>query len=246
MLRVDLREFARGLREVLVVEEKRAFLELFAKDVLYGAPDRPRIVGKRDEEDRLLTEVVGELDPDMIAHVIAKRIARRLRIESVDDHRHPAFTAALKLYDSVFPEKERIGREYFVELLAEKRLGLLEPFNLHFLVARKQGRVVGLATASYLAVVNMGFVGYLAVDPQLKGARIGSRLRARLVAVLRRYPFVRLPGDVYFIERLPVRPEAGDFIAVVLAALTLCLAAALYPAWRASKLDPVDAIRRQV
>src|SRR5262245_31858707 len=49
-----VREFARGLQEILVVEEKRAFLELFAKDVLYGWPDRPRIVGKYDEEERPL------------------------------------------------------------------------------------------------------------------------------------------------------------------------------------------------
>jgi lipoprotein-releasing system permease protein len=77
------------------------------------------------------------------------------------------------------------------------------------------------------------------------GTLLGSGLGLALIAVLRRYPFVRLPGDVYFIERLPVRPEAGDFAAVILAALTLCLAAALYPAWRASLLDPVEAIRRQ-
>jgi lipoprotein-releasing system permease protein len=76
------------------------------------------------------------------------------------------------------------------------------------------------------------------------GTGIGAALGAGLVAVLKRYPFVRLPGDVYFIERLPVRPEAGDFAAVILAALGLCLAAALYPAWRASRLDPVEAIRR--
>jgi lipoprotein-releasing system permease protein len=78
------------------------------------------------------------------------------------------------------------------------------------------------------------------------GTGIGAALGGGLIAVLRRYPFVRLPGDVYFIEKLPVRPEAGDFAAVILAALTLCLAAALYPAWRASLLDPVEAIRRQV
>jgi len=76
------------------------------------------------------------------------------------------------------------------------------------------------------------------------GTGIGAALGAGLVAVLKRYPFVRLPGDVYFIERLPVRPEVGDFAAVILAALGLCLAAALYPAWRASRLDPVEAIRR--
>ena len=77
------------------------------------------------------------------------------------------------------------------------------------------------------------------------GTGLGAVLGGVVIAVLRRFPFVRLPGDVYFIERLPVRPEVGDFAAVILAAFTLCLAAALYPAWRASRLDPVDAIRRQ-
>ena len=77
------------------------------------------------------------------------------------------------------------------------------------------------------------------------GTVLGTALGASLIAVLKRYPFVRLPGDVYFIERLPVRPELGDFTAVILAALALCLTAALYPAWRASLLDPVEAIRRQ-
>ena len=77
------------------------------------------------------------------------------------------------------------------------------------------------------------------------GTGFGSALGLGLIAFLERYPIVRLPGDVYFLERLPVRPELGDFAAVLLAALSLCLAAAVYPAWRASLLDPVDAIRRQ-
>lgn len=76
------------------------------------------------------------------------------------------------------------------------------------------------------------------------GVGLGLVLGGGLIAVLARYPFIRLPGDVYFIEKLPVRPEAGDFVAVVLAALALCLAAAWYPAWQAARLDPVDAIRR--
>jgi lipoprotein-releasing system permease protein len=78
------------------------------------------------------------------------------------------------------------------------------------------------------------------------GTGLGLALGAALITVLSRYPFVRLPGDVYFIERLPVRPEGGDFAAVIVAALALCLGAALYPAWRASKLDPVEAIRRPI
>jgi lipoprotein-releasing system permease protein len=77
------------------------------------------------------------------------------------------------------------------------------------------------------------------------GTLLGVILGSVLIAILDRYPVVRLPGDVYFIERLPVLPQAGDFAAVILAALVLCLAAALQPAWRAASLDPVEAIRRQ-
>ncbi len=79
-----VREFARGLEEVLVIEEKRPFLELFAKDILYGWADRPRIVGKADEEERPLVPILGELDSDLIARAIAKRLGRKLRIESVE------------------------------------------------------------------------------------------------------------------------------------------------------------------
>src|SRR5262245_22336096 len=79
-----VREFARGLQEILVVEEKRSFLEMFAKDVLYGMTDRPQVVGKLDEEDRPLLPPVGEFDSDVIARAIARRLARRIRIDSVD------------------------------------------------------------------------------------------------------------------------------------------------------------------
>jgi indolepyruvate ferredoxin oxidoreductase len=79
-----VREFARGLQEILVIEEKRAFLELFAKDILYVWPDRPLIVGKFDEEERPLVPIGGELDADLIARAIAKRLRRKLRIESVE------------------------------------------------------------------------------------------------------------------------------------------------------------------
>ena len=77
------------------------------------------------------------------------------------------------------------------------------------------------------------------------GTALGAVLGAITIAVLDRYPLISLPGDVYFLETLPVMPQTGDFVAVILAALVLCLAAALYPAWRASLLDPVDAIRKQ-
>ncbi len=77
------------------------------------------------------------------------------------------------------------------------------------------------------------------------GTLVGAVLGAGLIAVLQHYPFIQLPGDVYFIEHLPVRPELGDFVAVIISAFLLCLLAAWYPAWQAARLDPVEAIRRQ-
>ena len=40
------------------------------------------------------------------------------------------------------------------------------------------------------------------------GTALGTVLGGALIFILQRYPFVRLPGDVYFIETLPVRAEA--------------------------------------
>jgi lipoprotein-releasing system permease protein len=52
-----------------------------------------------------------------------------------------------------------------------------------------------------------------------------------------------LPGDVYFINTLPVRLWWGDVTLVATLALVICLCSSLYPSWRASRLVPLEAIR---
>ncbi len=81
-----IREFAVGLDEVLVVEEKRQIIEYQLKEQLYNAPagSRPRVVGKYDEtgewvqvpHDGILLSPNGELTPAAIANVIAARLAK--------------------------------------------------------------------------------------------------------------------------------------------------------------------------
>ncbi|WP_410676386.1 indolepyruvate ferredoxin oxidoreductase family protein [Amycolatopsis sp. cmx-4-68] len=80
-----VREFADGLDEIVVVEEKRAFIETALKDVLYGLPGAPRITGKKDLDGRTLFTELGELDPDGIATGLAKRLPDG--IPPVDAHR---------------------------------------------------------------------------------------------------------------------------------------------------------------
>ena len=71
------RRFAEGLETILVVEEKRALIETQLKDVMYAAPDAPRILGKRDEGDRPLFPAAGRLDGNRIAVEIGRRLLER-------------------------------------------------------------------------------------------------------------------------------------------------------------------------
>ena len=58
-----------------------------------------------------------------------------------------------------------------------------------------------------------------------------------------RYKWVALPSDIYFLEALPVKMQLLDFAAVVVIAVLLSYLGAMYPARRAARLAPVDAIR---
>ena len=70
--------FAGGLDEILVVEEKRGFIENQIKEILYNLPAsaRPRVIGKCEEDGRPLLRASGELDPGGVAQTIAARLAR--------------------------------------------------------------------------------------------------------------------------------------------------------------------------
>lgn len=80
-----VRQFAKGLREVVVVEDKRGFLETLVRDALYGMSDAPGVVGKLDEEGRTLIPSTGEVDADTLPTVLA---ARLLRLRELPEVRH--------------------------------------------------------------------------------------------------------------------------------------------------------------
>ena len=75
--------FATGLREVVVVEDKRGFLELLVKDALYATTGAPAVVGKLDERGHELVASTGEVDPDALAEVLAVRLLRHRDLPAV-------------------------------------------------------------------------------------------------------------------------------------------------------------------
>jgi indolepyruvate ferredoxin oxidoreductase len=72
------RAAARGVEEILVVEEKRSFVERFLREYLYDQAERPRVVGKRDERDAPLIPADGELNADRLRPLLARGLERRL------------------------------------------------------------------------------------------------------------------------------------------------------------------------
>lgn len=72
------RAFGKGLSEILVVEEKQPLLEPYLRDALYGVPDPPTIVGRRDEHGAALLPGFGVLTSDRLARVVAARLAQRV------------------------------------------------------------------------------------------------------------------------------------------------------------------------
>ncbi|HEV8311940.1 MAG TPA: indolepyruvate ferredoxin oxidoreductase family protein [Burkholderiaceae bacterium] len=82
-----LREFAQGLDELLVIEEKAPVVERQVKELLYEMPDsqRPRIAGKADPRGAPLIPATGELRPSRVMPVVAEWLAR---LNPALDRRH--------------------------------------------------------------------------------------------------------------------------------------------------------------
>jgi lipoprotein-releasing system permease protein len=75
------------------------------------------------------------------------------------------------------------------------------------------------------------------------GTCLGCTLGFSACWVLDRYELISLNKDVYFIEHLPFRVEVLDFTLVCFLAVLISFLATIYPAYRASRLDPAEALR---
>jgi lipoprotein-releasing system permease protein len=75
------------------------------------------------------------------------------------------------------------------------------------------------------------------------GTMGGLGLGLGLCAILKKYQFIKLPRDVYYISTLPVTVQWPDVLAIIAAAMAISFLATLYPSWQAARLDPVEAIR---
>ncbi len=159
----------------------------------------------------------------------------------------------------------RTNRQWFESVQIQKRMLFLilalivavAAFNLVSMlvmtVTDKQSdiailRTLGATPRSIMGIFVVqgaasGLIGTLA--GMLLGLLIAFNVGTLVPAIERLLGTTFLPANVYLISRMPSDPRAGDVIPIVIISLLLSFIATLYPSWRASRVEPAQALRHE-
>jgi len=105
---------------------------------------------------------------------------------------------------------------------------------------REIGILTSMGTTSgsitRIFMLNGVVVGFL-------GSTAGTILGLMICYIQQRWSLIPIPGDIYFINKVPVMIQWSDIIAIYISANLICFLATLYPAWVAAKMLPAENIR---
>src|SRR6266446_5953364 len=118
--------------------------------------------------------------------MVAQQPPRNLRIEEIREAGAPWFRQVFDLYEQEFQQGERETLESIGQWLRRKNGGQLQPNDFHLLAAvdSEAETLAGFASFHYLAEIQSGFLGYLAVCPHRRNQGIGSFLFGEVKRVI--------------------------------------------------------------
>lgn len=189
-----------------------------------------------------------------------------LRVKLRDMNEAPAVAENLQsvLGDRVWVRDWSVqNRTWFAAVKTEKRMMFIiltliiavAAFNLVSMlvmtVKDKRGEIAILRTlgASPFSIQKIfmlqgALVGWIGTFAGVLGGWLLAVNLGKLVPMLERaFHFEFLPKSIYFISELPSDPRASDIITIVVVALSLSVVSTIYPAWRAARAEPAEALR---
>jgi len=188
----------------------------------------------------------------------------RVRLQDLHQARAVAAELASTLTDRVLiRDWTRQNRTWFAAVQLEKRMMFIiltlivavAAFNLVstlvMTVTDKRAdiailRTLGASPASIMGifVVQGAMVGVIGTLAGLAlGLGVAFNIDVIVPAIEQALHTSFLPRDVYLISRMPSDPQQGDIVPIALISLLLAFAATLYPSWRASQVNPAEALR---
>jgi hypothetical protein len=125
------------------------------------------------------------------------------RIREITAHNDPLLRRSYVLLRRIFPRSELVPLDEMRNSLQERAAGVLADLRWHMVVAERRGRVLGTASGTYFGSLNVGLVGYLAIEPGTRARGLGAKLRTRLQRAferdarhIRQAPLAGLVGEV--------------------------------------------------
>jgi lipoprotein-releasing system permease protein len=214
----------------------------FDSSFIYMPLKEAQIYFDRDEEASVIELTID--DPEQ---------AERVSQLAIDVAGRPIITSDWKIRNQTFVGALEVERNVmFIILMLIVMVAALNIISGLIMLVRSKSRdiailrTMGATQGSILRVFLMAGAS-IGVSGTLAGLAIGV-LVARNIDELKNF-FSLLagrdlfPATLYFLSRLPAVIDWREVIAVVAMALVLSLLASLYPAWRAARLDPVEALR---
>ncbi len=188
----------------------------------------------------------------------------QLRLKDLHQAREVAQQLSVELGPQVtVTDWTRTNRNWFAAVQLEKRLMFIiltlivavAAFNLvSTLVMTVTDKRADIAILRTLGASPRSVMGIFMVQGALSGVigtfggvalglLIAFNVDIIVPAIERLLQVSFLPGSVYLISRMPSDPQSGDIVPIVAISLALAFIATLYPSWRASRVQPAEALR---
>jgi hypothetical protein len=125
-----------------------------------------------------------------------------IRLREIQAPSDPALWRAYRILQRTFPASELIRAAEFVHGLTRRASGAWNDLLWHIVVGERGQRLEGVVTGTYLAALNIGFIGYLAVDQQERSRGLGATLRDTLLQLF--------DGDAWYLHGRPTTAVVGE------------------------------------